>query len=152
MNNNKQFNHGAFSSTATQTLPGANQSASFQYNTTDVASGVTYTNNSRIQFPNDGVYNIQFSAQLEVTTNASDIYIWLKKNGTNLANTATRVHIDKASQSYVAAWNWIYPFVNADYAEIAWQSTNAGAELLAEAALGNIPAIPSVIVTVTQVA
>jgi hypothetical protein len=152
MNNNKQFNHGAFSSTATQTLPGANQSASFQYDTIDVTDGVTYNNNSRIQFPNDGVYNIQFSAQIEVASNAQDVYIWLKKNGSNIANTATRVHIDKANASAVAAWNWIYPFVNADYAEIAWQSTDSAAELLAEAASGNIPAIPSVIVTVTQVA
>ena len=152
VDNKKQFNHGGFSSSGSQSLPGANQSASLQFDTTDVADGVTYTNGSRIQFPNDGVYNIQFSAQLEVDTNASDIFIWLKKNGSNIDNTATRVHIDKANASYVAAWNWIYPFVNADYVEIAWQSTDANATLLAEPATGNVPAIPSVIVTVTQVA
>lgn len=151
MNNKKQFNHGAFSNSSSIANPGPNVSASFTYTTVDVADGVTYTNSSRIQFPNDGVYNIQFSAQLNATAGNDSIYIWLKKNGQNIANTATIVPI--ANNSYaVAAWNWVYPFVNADYAEIAWQTSNGHGIITADAAAGNIPAIPSVIVTVTQVA
>jgi len=79
------------------------------------------------------------------------VYIWLKKNGQNIADTATRVTAAN-NVATVAAWNWVYPFLNADYAEIAWQTTNGNAGIDAFVASGNIPAIPSVIVTVTQVA
>jgi hypothetical protein len=151
MNNNKQFNHGAFSNTSSITNPGANVSASFTYTTVDVADGITYTNNSRIQFPNDGVYNIQFSAQIDNISGADDVYIWLKKNGQNIANTATQITAAN-NITTVAAWNWVYSFLNADYAEIAWQTSAGNAIIDAFPALGNIPAIPSVIVTVTQVA
>lgn len=151
MNGNRQFNYGAFSSTQTQALPGANQSASFTYDTVDVIDGVTITNNSRLNIPHTGVYNIQFSAQLLSTANNVKVYIWLKKNGINLDNTATIVAL-RNNEEAVAAWNWIYPYNAGDYVEITWQSNNATTTLERFNASGNIPAVPSIIVTVTQVA
>jgi len=38
-----------------------------------------------------------------------------------------------------------------DYYEIVYQTANGNAQILAEAATGNLPAIPSVITTITQV-
>jgi hypothetical protein len=38
-----------------------------------------------------------------------------------------------------------------DYYELAYQTTNGHATVLYEPAAGNIPAIPSVILTVTQI-
>lgn len=151
MNGSKQFNHGAFSSTQTQTLV-AGVSGSMTYNIVDVADGVTLVNNSRLSVPNVGVYNIQFSAQLDFYAGADDVYIWLKKNGTNVDNSATVITMDN-NKKVVAAWNWVYPLATSDYVEIAWQTTNAHARILANTSPGtNVPAIPSVIVTVTQVA
>jgi hypothetical protein len=153
MNGNRQFNYGAFSHSGSQSLPGANQSASFQYNTTDVVGGVTYSNGSQLNIPSTGIYNIQFSAQL-ISTSQPDtkFYIWLKVNGSNVANTATAMLLAKNGAEQVAAWNWVYVLNASDYVEIAWQADHIGAQLYAVAASGNIPAIPSVIVTVTQVA
>ncbi len=151
MNGNKQFNHGAFSSTQTQTLA-AGVSGSMTFNTVDVEDGVTLVDSSKLTVPNAGVYNVQFSAQLFFDTGADDVYIWLKKNGTNIANTATVITMDN-NKKVVAAWNWVYPLVVGDYLEIAWQVTGAHAKILANTSPGvNVPAIPSVIVTVTQVA
>jgi hypothetical protein len=153
MNGNRQFNYGAFSHSGSQSLPGANQSASFQYNTTDVVGGVTYSNGSQLNIPSTGIYNIQFSAQL-ISTSQPDtkFYIWLKVNGSNVANTATAMLLAKNGAEQVAAWNWVYMLNASDYVEIAWQADHIGAQLYAVAASGNIPGIPSVIVTVTQVA
>lgn len=151
MGNNKQFNHGAFSSTQTQTLA-AGVSGSMTFNTVDVADGVTLVDATKLTIPNAGVYNVQFSAQLDFNTGADDFYIWLKKDGVNIPNTATVISMDN-NKKVVAAWNWVYPLVNGDYLEIAWQTTNAHARILANTSPGtNVPAIPSVIVTVTQVA
>ena len=149
---NKLFNYGAFYDTRTQS-GSANVSSSIQFNSTDYSQGVTISNNTRIVLANIGVYNIQFSAQL-VDTGGGDstIHIWLKKNGQNVPNSAGRIFL-KANQETIAAWNYVVPATSPnDYYELAWQSTDADARILYEVATGNIPAIPSIILTVTQIA
>jgi len=149
---NKLFNYGAFYSTITQS-GSANVSQSMSYNNTDYASGVSIVNGSQITLENVGVYNLQFSAQIVDTgTGDSTIRIWLKKNGTNVPNTATKIFL-QANKELVAAWNWIVPATSPnDYYVIAWQTTDNDAHILYEPASGNYPAIPSIILTVTQVA
>lgn len=149
MNNNRQFNYGAFSDTTDQTLA-AGVSGSFTYNTTDLVDGVTLANNSRPTVPSTGIYNLQFSAQLLASANNTVVYIWIKKNGTNVPNTATRVFL-RNNEEAVAAWNWVLLMNANDYVEIAWQSNNGFASLEHFDANGHVPLVPSVIVTVTQV-
>ena len=149
---NKLFNYGAFYDTRTQS-GSANVSQSIQFNSTDYSHGVSISNNSRVVLENVGVYNIQFSAQI-VDTGAGDstIHIWIKKNGQNVPNSAGRIFL-KANQETIASWNYIVPATSPnDYYELVWQSTDADARILYEGATGNIPAIPSIILTVTQVA
>ena len=149
---NKLFNYGTFYSTITQS-GSANVSQSMSYNNTDYASGVSIVNGSQITLQNVGIYNIQFSAQLVDTSfGDSTIRIWLKKNGTNVPNTATKIFLP-SNEELVAAWNWIVPATSPnDYYVIAWQTTDNDAHILYEPASGNYPAIPSIILTVTQVA
>ena len=151
VNNNKQFNYGGFSNSSSIANAGANISSSIPYTTVDVDDGVTYTNNSRIQFPNNGIYNIQFSAQLDNTGGADTVYIWIKKNGVNIPATAGAITAANNIKTIVA-WNWVYSLLGSDYLEIAWQTTSGHAVISALPASGNVPAIPSIIVTVTQVA
>ena len=149
---NKLFNYGAFYSTITQS-GSANVSQSMSYNNTDYSEGISIVNGSQITLENVGVYNIQFSAQI-VDTGGGDstIRIWLKKNGTNVPNTATKIFL-QSNKELVAAWNWIVPATSPnDYYVIAWQTTDNDAHILYEPASGNYPAIPSIILTVTQVA
>jgi hypothetical protein len=149
---NKLFNYGAFYSTVTQS-GSANVSQSMSYDNTDYAAGVSIVNGSQITLENVGVYNLQFSAQLvDTDTGDSTIRIWLKKNGQNVPNSATKIFLQK-DKEVVAAWNWIVPATSPnDYYVIAWQTTDNDAHILYEPASGNYPAIPSIILTVTQVA
>jgi hypothetical protein len=145
----KQFNVGAFSSNISQS-GSANVSQSMNFETTDISNGVSIASNSRITLANAGTYNIQFSAQILADTGADDVYIWLKKNGTNV--TASAGHIVLANnEELIASWNYVVEAAASDYFELAWQSTTGDSILLNEAATGNIPSIPSVILTVTQV-
>ena len=147
---NKQFNVGAFYSTITQSGSAA-VSQSMLFNNTTISQGVTLNGGTtQLTVTNSGTYNIQFSAQLLADTGADTIYIWLKKNGTNVDNTATKLVLAN-NEGNVAAWNFVENAIANDYFELCWQSTSGDAVLLAEAASGNVPAIPSVIVTVTQV-
>jgi hypothetical protein len=146
---NKQFNVGAFQSNVNQS-GSANVSQSMAFEVTDISKGVSIASNSQITLANSGTYNIQFSAQILADTGADDVYIWLKKNGTNV--TASAGHVVLANnEELIAAWNYVVEAVANDYFELVWQNTNGDALLLAENATGNIPSIPSVILTVTQV-
>jgi len=154
VNGNKQFNYGAFCSTGSQTNPVANVSRSMQLDTTEHSAGISIVAGSRITFEHAGLYNIQFSAQLE-STSAGDktVHIWFKKNGSNVARSNTQINVAKqAGDKVVAAWNYVDSVNANDYIEIMWQATDTTMQLLAAAATGNMPATPSVILTVTQVA
>ena len=153
VNGNKQFNYGAFCSTGSQTNLEANVSRSMQLDTTEHSVGVSVVAGSRITFAHAGVYNIQFSAQLQ-STSAGDntVNIWFKKNGTNVARSNTLINVAKqAGDTVVAAWNYVDTANANDYYEIMWQAADTHMQLLAAAATGNIPSTPSVIVTATQV-
>jgi hypothetical protein len=150
INGQKQFNYISLYHTAS-ILPTQNVSGSFIFSNIAVSSSISVVSESRITFENTGIYNIQFSAQLYTPTNNTEIDIWFKKNGTNIANSATK--IDFGNSDYgVAAWNFIDTFTSGSYVEIAYQSDQTDTEFQYIAATGNIPAIPSIIATVTQVA
>jgi hypothetical protein len=151
---NLQFNVGAFQSTQSQS-GSANVSQSITYDTTDYSAGVTFVSGSRLTVANKGVYNIQFSAQIDrVAGSGTDtVHIWLKKNGTNLAGSAGSITISggAAAAKTISSWNYVVDSAANDYYELVWQTTDSNIQLLAQTATGNIPSTPSVITTVTQV-
>lgn len=124
------------------------------FNTTDIADGVQIENGSHIKILHTGNYDIQFSAQVDKTDSGDDaIDIWLMKNGNNIANSSTRLHVVGNNAKAVAAWNWVFSVVAGDYYQIAWYSADSAIRLYAEGPQSNPtrPGIPSVILTVAQV-
>ena len=149
-----QAKYGSFSDTTTQTAVVANTPYAVKFNTSDISSGV-YTggsDSSQIYVTRRGYYNFQFSLQLYSISGASakDIYIWADINGSSVANSATKVTLQGASLASVAAWNFVLNMNAGDYFRLMWATTDTNAEILAAAASGSIPAIPSAILTVTD--
>jgi hypothetical protein len=145
---------GSFYDTTTQTSAGVTAANVMTYNTTDFATGISIQSGSRITITQSGTYNIQFSAQIDKTDSGIDnIEIWLSKNGTNVPDSSTTIEIPKNDAELVAAWNWLVQANSGDYYEIVWNSDDATTRILARAAQINPtrPAIPSVILTVSQV-
>ena len=125
-----------------------------EFEITDLSIGINILNDNEIQIRYEGTYNIQFSAQIEKTDSGVDeIDIWLRKNGTNVIWSNTKLHLDKNNASYVAAWNWLVDASDNDIYQIAWSSADLDMRLLSESAAVNPtrPAIPSVILTVSQI-
>jgi hypothetical protein len=147
--------YGSFSSTASQTNPVGNVSRSIQLETTEYSNGVYISSGSRITVQHPGIYNLQFSVQLEKTDNGVDTaYIWFKKNGQNTPRSNTSIDILKqagGSGRFVAAWNYIESLSANDYLEVVWQAEDTTLLLPYVTASGNLPEIPSAIVTLTQV-
>ena len=148
--------YGSFYDTTIQTNV-ASTARSMSLNTTDITNGVSISGstnpfNTYIKVANAGVYDIQFSAQVDKTDSGTDeIWIWIRKNGTNISDSATSVQLQGNGAHYVAAWNF---FVNAaanDYFQLMWYSPDANVRLHAEAGFGVVPGIPSLIVTANRV-
>lgn len=153
---NAPLPHGSFYDTTTQTNPVANTVNLMNINSVyDSADGTQYAvkkDTNRIFITQTGVYNIAFSVQLDKTGgSASDVFIWIRVNGQNVPHSASKVVIDGPNSEIVAAWNWVLTLRAGDYIEIAWQSPDTNVILLAAPASGNIPEIPSVIITVTWI-
>jgi hypothetical protein len=147
------LHYGAFSDTTLQTAASIDTAYGMVFNTTDSSNGVSIGSpSSRLVVDNQGVYNVQFSAQLDKTSGgAGNIYIWLRKNGTNVANTASTVAIQGTAARTVAAWNFIIQLEPTNYVELMWATDDTSVRILAASATSVWPAIPSVICTVTQV-
>ena len=149
--------YGSFYDTTTQTNPVANIPRSMSFNTTDITNGVSISGstspfNTYIKTENPGVYDIQFSAQIDKTDSGADeIVIWLAKNGTALTDTATTLTLTGNNDKQVAAWNWFVNSAANDYYQIIWYSADTDLRILAETAGGGHPGIPSVIATVNRV-
>lgn len=147
------LHYGAFSDTTTQEAASINTPYAMTFNTTDASNGVSRGSpTSRLVVTEQGVYNIQFSAQLDKKSGATGIiHIWLRKNGTDVPNTASKVAIQGTAAEVVAAWNFIIQLEPSNYVELMWAVDDTDVVLLAASANSVWPAVPSVICTVTQV-
>jgi epidermal growth factor receptor substrate 15 len=146
-------NYGSFYSSQTQTNPTANVRMGMNLDYTVASNGVSLSTSSTILVTNAGVYNIQFSAQIDKTDGGVDnIDIWLYKNGQDVDWSNTTLEV-AAGGELVAAWNFLVSANAADQFSIMWSSPDIKIRLLAASAqtTPTRPAIPSVIVTVQQV-
>ncbi len=148
--------YGSFYHTASMLNPSPGTANTMSLSTTDISNGVVISGsiNDKIKFTNPGIYNIQFSAQLDKTSAGSDFitYIWIKQNDLDIpiSNTAVTV-LGGSNAKTVAAWNW---FINAsanDYVQLMWASISADARVQYNASPTYGPAVPSLIVTANRV-
>jgi hypothetical protein len=145
-------NYGSFLSTTSQTNLDTTNGNAATFNTTTENRNVSVQSNSRLTVVSAGTYNIQFSAQVTKTDAGSDdINIWFKKNGVNVANSATNITLVGNNTPQLATVNFILTLAANDYVEIWWWSADANVILLAETAAAPYPAIPSIIATVVPV-
>lgn len=137
-----------------QTNAGTTSVNLMKFRTAHISRDISIASDSRITMAKAGIYNIQFSAQFDKTDGGDDIvHVWLLKNGQNIANTNTEMTLVGNNGKHVAAWNFVVQASAGDYFEIAWHSTDTSVFInyVAPQSTPTRPAIPSVILTVTQV-
>ena len=144
--------YGSFYDTTDQTAAAINTAYAMTFNSTDLSVGVTIGSpTSRIYVDRPNVYNIQFSAQLINTGGgAHDAWVWLRKNGTDVPNTATALRVEGNNTQDVAAWNFLLQMNAGDYFELMWEVSDTALSLQTDPATAVHPAIPSIILTVTD--
>jgi hypothetical protein len=152
INEVRRKRYGVFHSTATQTAAVINTAYPMTFDVTDLSFGVyTGTPNSRIYIDTEGIYNFQFSAQLDkISGGVGLVFIWPRVNGIDIPDSATQIRIQGNNAETVAAWNFVLPLNAGDYFELTWSTDDTSCQILASAATPPVPAIPSVILTVTD--
>ena len=118
-------------------------------------NGVIVSADTRFVVSSAGTYNLQFSSQIESTGggSAQTMDIWLAINGNNVDNSNTQVVGNSNNGRSVAAWNFVEPLNAGDYMELKFSVSDIRLGFAYDIAQTNPtrPAIPSVIVTLTQV-
>lgn len=144
--------YGSFYDTTDQTAAAINTAYAMTFNTTDLSQGVYLgTPTSRVYVDRPNVYNVQFSAQVINTSGgANRTWIWLRKNGTDVPESSGAVRIQGNNTEAIAAWNYILQMNAGDYIELMWEVDDLGVSLHADPATAIHPAIPSIILTVTD--
>jgi hypothetical protein len=146
---------GSFWSSSSQSITSANQIVATTFNNYDACNNqIVIQNSSQIKVLYTGVYNIQFSLQLNSATGtATETTIWLRKNGVDVPDTAGTESMQSNGNKTLPAWNYVIKLNLNDYIELMWSSTSTAVSLIATGASTTPvhPAIPSAILTVTQV-
>lgn len=157
----QQEYYGVFSDTATKTPAAIYTPYAITFNTTDLANGFSRGSpTSRIVSSASGLFNIQFSAQVSSSSaSAKKIWIWPRKNGTDVSNSNSEATIDANGGASVLSWNWVMSLNANDYIELVYATDDTNVQIVAVAAQTGAngtstfarPAVPSIILTVTQV-
>ena len=116
--------------------------------------GVFLKDSSKLVIEEPATYNIQFSAQIHNTGGGGagqSAYLWFAKNGTAIDNSATSMVV--GSNEYQVMTVNLFEYMKADdYFQVFWSNDNANIRLENRPASSPYPAVPSVIVTVNQIA
>lgn len=141
--------YASFDSTNDQTATSANVTylAAFN-NSASFNTGITVASSTNITFAAAGVYECSFNAQLSNSDSSNHkATFWLRKNGTNIANSGTEIIVPKAADGGVAffEFNFIEQVTAGQYLQVAWQVANTAVKIDSTAAAGDVPAIPSII-------
>ena len=147
--------YGAFYDTTTQT--GSLTASLVNIGTVGEANNISLSSGGRITFLTAGTYSISFSIQLTNFDNnvIHDADIWLKKNGSNVANSNSRfdIHGKHSGQdgATIGTVDFLMTFSANDYVELFWLVDNVNVKISTLAAVGSVPQTPGVILNVINV-
>jgi hypothetical protein len=152
--------YGQFSNNTDQLAPSAGTSAVVTWDATDFSNGIYLSSTTRLNVRNSGTYNVQFSLQLQNSTNEGQhADVWFRVNGTDVTSSASRFGLPPRKSSgdpshLIGSMNLFLDLDADDYIEIAGAVTDVGVSLEHFAADVGVPrpAIPAAIVTISYVA
>jgi hypothetical protein len=125
------------------------------FNTDLTGTGISVVASTQVTFTAAGTYMLAPSIQLANSTSVDhDATVWFRKNGVNIANSATVITVPKLGDGGTAVFSLsFFDTVTAgQYIEIMWlpENVNVTIDFLAAGAIA--PAVPSVICPVTRIA
>ncbi len=148
----KRARYGQFYDMTTQVAAAINTATAITFDTTDLSNGVSIgTPTSRIVVDTEGIYDFQVSIQIDKTSGGiAEFYIWFRLNGTNVPDSAAQIRIQGNDAEIFSSYNYFFDLKAGDYVEIMFSVSDTDTQLLSVAAVAPVPAIPSIILTVSN--
>ena len=147
--------YGSFFDTTTQYSSTQSADNIATLNTVAEAKGVIIVNNSNVTVDYPGVYNFQYSVQVENSASGThSVSFWMAKNGVILSNSTSVVTLSGNHARALPAWNYVLTMASNDYINLHWCCTTSNNITLHHdvAAINPTrPEVPSIIMTVTPV-
>ncbi|MGA0925640.1 MAG: hypothetical protein ACO3RW_00375 [Burkholderiaceae bacterium] len=149
----QQKYYGEFTKTSDQTPAAINTAYALTFDNTEKANGLSIGSPaSRIVASQSGLY--QFNATVQLTSgnsSAKNIYVWFRKNGTNVANSSRLVTMNINNGFVPVALIESFSLEANDYLELMFASSDTAVTVDNVAATAFAPAAPAVVLSVTQV-
>jgi len=138
------------------TASSADTAYTITYDAPTIASQISRdsSNTTRITIAEAGTYYLMFSAQCKNSNSAGDFptfidfQFWLKKNGTNIAESAKKFTVYGNAATQAVSAPFVATLAANDYIESCWMSSSTSGSLDASAAAGDVPAIPAASLTI----
>jgi len=148
----KRARYGQFLDTTTQIPAAINTPYAITFNTTEVSNGVFLgTPSSRVIVDTEGVYNFLFSIQLDKVSGGTGIFwVWPRINGVDVPNSNSQVQIQGNNAEQLVTVGYFFELKANDYVEIMYAVNDVSVQVQAFPASGFYPAIPSIILTVSN--
>jgi hypothetical protein len=143
-----QFPYAAISSSVTQTTT-TNTAKALTFNTNDFLNGFIVVSSSKITATYAGIYNLQFSVQLQSNSTATeDVYIWLRQNGNDITGSTGFIGMlprkSAGNPSHdIKGWNYFVNLNANDYIELWWSTSNGTDVTIPFYAASGTPTKPS---------
>jgi hypothetical protein len=129
-----------------------------EFNNVIESNGISIQDSVKVVFRESGLYNIQFSAQLNNNDNKEhNVSIWLARDGVAEPDSCGDVTIPPKHAnfqgSYVLSWNYYYRVQKGEYFRLMWSTPSTSVYLagLPARTIPIRPATPSIILTVNKV-
>lgn len=118
-------------------------------------AGISVVAGSQVTFDAAGTYQISHSVQFANSAAADHtVTVWLRKNGTNIVNSASSIVVPKLSDGGSADHStvWLETVTAGQYIEVMFFVSNVAITAEATVAGAIAPAIPSIVVAVERIA
>jgi len=147
----QQMYYGRFSRLTDQLGTGVlNTAIAIQFDTVEIANGITVGSNTEITVSDSGFYQFDLSSQVSATSNKGVVYFWFRKNGTDIPHSTRSTTVTNNDTFNISTTIAISLDAN-DYVEVMWAKSASGIFLDAKAATAFAPSTASVMLNVTQV-
>lgn len=121
-------------------------------------NSISLVDNNKFTFAEPGVYKLEFLTTIENSTaDEQDSWFWVKLNGTNFPNSATKVTVRKRKSNGEHTHQLVSISIlgvaqtAGDYVQMYWTGEDTALGMPSEAAAGDYPATPSVTLNIIRV-
>jgi len=149
----QQKYYGEFTKTTNQTPASTNTAYALTFDNTEIAEGISIGSPaSRIVVVQSGLY--QFDATVQISSGSSSaktVWLWFRKNGTDVANSARLVTININNGYTAVSMSEFFSLAANDRIEIMFAVDNTAITVNNVAATAFAPAAPAVVLAVSQI-